>query len=83
MSARAMIIGLGCIFKSPNTQGSGWVGGIQSQTVIQFRDKVVDAQNLDRSGMEQRKQPRNIWMEGLILCDGEDGGLCWGDEDNF
>lgn len=26
---------------------------------------------------------RNIWMEGLILCDGEDGGCVGGDEDNF
>ena len=36
--------------------------------------KVVDAQNLDSRDGAEEAPSRNIWMEGLILCDGEDGG---------
>lgn len=40
--------------------------------------KVVDAQNLDSRDGAEEATSRNIWMEGLILCDGEDGGGCVG-----
>lgn len=40
--------------------------------------KVVDAQNLDSRDGAEEAISRNIWMEGLILCDGEDEGGCVG-----
>ena len=40
--------------------------------------KVVDAQNLDSRDGTEEATSRNIWMEGLILCDGEDGGAVLG-----